>query len=187
MDNDSEHNEQKRIGTFMVGVMWVLLFIFLLMFFEDVIDQQINPNQNLTTQYTEAGIREVKLQRNRYGHYVTDGFINGQAVVFMLDTGATGVAVPEHVAETLHLKRGAKVQLHTASGVATGYNSILARVAVDDIELEDVRAIINPNDNSDVVLLGMSFLKKIEFTQRGDTLILRQYLQSPVNADQNHQ
>ena len=175
MDDNPEVKEQKRIGTFMVVVMWILLLIFLIIFFEDVIDQQTNPNQSLNTQYTEAGVREVELKRNRYGHYVTDGSINGQHVVFMLDTGATGVAVPQHIANDLQLKRGQAIQVQTANGVATGYNSILERVAVDGIELENVRAIINPNDDSDVILLGMSFLKKIEFTQRGDILILRQY------------
>ena len=175
MDDNPEVKEQKRIGTFMVVVMWILLLIFLIIFFEDVIDQQTNPNQSLNTQYTEAGVREVELQRNRYGHYVTDGSINGQHVVFMLDTGATGVAVPQHIANDLLLKRGQAIQVQTANGVATGYDSILERVAVDGIELENVRAIINPNDDSDVILLGMSFLKKIEFTQRGDILILRQY------------
>ena len=122
MDNDPEVNEQKRIGTFMVVVMWILLLIFLIIFFEDVIDKQINPNQNLNTQYTEAGIREVELQRNHYGHYVTDGTINGKPVVFMLDTGATGVAVPQHIANDLQLKRGMAIQVHTANGVATGYD-----------------------------------------------------------------
>jgi aspartyl protease family protein len=177
MDNNPEAKEQKRIGTFMVVVMWILLLVFLISFFEDVIDRQTNPNQSLNTQYTEAGVREVELQRNRYGHYVTDGSINGLPVVFMLDTGATGVAVPQHIANKLQLKRGMAIQLQTANGVATGYDSVLDRVAVDGIELENVRAIINPNDDTDVILLGMSFLKKIEFTQRGDVLILRQYPQ----------
>ena len=177
MDNNPEVKEQKRIGTFMVVVMWILLLIFLIIFFEDVIDQQTNPNQSLNTKYTEAGVREVELQRNRNGHYVTDGSINGQPVVFMLDTGATGVAVPQHIANDLLLKRGAALQLQTANGIATGYAATLDQVAVDGIKLENVRAIINPNDDSDVILLGMSFLKKIEFTQRGDILILRQYPQ----------
>ena len=177
MDNDPEVKEQKRIGTFMVVVMWILLLIFLIIFFEDVIDKQINPNQNLNTQYTETGVREVELQRNRYGHYVTDGTINGKPVVFMLDTGATGVAVPQHIANDLQLKRGIAIQVHTANGVATGYDSMLDQVGVDGIRLKNIRAIINPNDDSDVILLGMSFLKKIEFSQRGDILILRQYPQ----------
>ena len=157
--------------------MWVVFLILLISYFEDVIDKQTNPNQSLNTQYSNAGVREVELQRNRYGHYVTDGSINGQHVVFMLDTGATGVAVPQHIANDLQLKRGAAIQVLTANGEVTGYTSKLDSVAVDGIELEDVRAIINPNDDSDVILLGMSFLKKIEFTQRGDVLILRQYPQ----------
>lgn len=177
MDNDPQIKEQKRIGTFMVVVMWILFLVLLSAFFEGVVDRQTNPNQNLSTQYTEAGVREVELRRNRYGHYVTDGSINGQQVVFMLDTGATGVAVPEHIAKKLQLKRGAAIQVQTANGVAIGYASTLDSVAVDDIELESVKAIINPNDDTDVILLGMSFLKEIEFTQRGDVLILRQYPQ----------
>ena len=177
MDNDPQQKEQTRIGTFMVAAMWILLLILLISFFEDIIDKQLNPNQSLNTQYTEAGVREVELQRNRYGHYVTDGLINGQHVVFMLDTGATGVAVPQHIAINLQLKAGAAIQLQTANGVVTGYASKLDSVAVDGIELKDVRAIINPGDDSDQILLGMSFLKKIEFTQRGDMLILRQYPQ----------
>ncbi|MDH5612981.1 MAG: TIGR02281 family clan AA aspartic protease [Gammaproteobacteria bacterium] len=177
MDNNPEAKEQKRIGTFMVVLMWILLLAFLISFFEDVIDRQINPNQSLNTQYTETGVREVELQRNRYGHYVTDGSINGQPVVFMLDTGATGVAVPQHIAKDLQLEPGMAIQVQTANGLATGYDSVLDRVAVDGIELKNIRAIINPNDDTDVILLGMSFLKKIEFTQRGDVLILRQYTQ----------
>lgn len=167
--------EQKRIGTFMVTAMWIVFLIILVSFFAGVIDRQTNPNQSLNTRYSETGAREVELQRNRYGHYVTDGAINGRPVVFMLDTGATGVAVPEHIAQRLQLERGAVIQLRTANGVARGYKATLERVAIDGIELEDISAIINPNDDSDVILLGMSFLKEIEFTQRGDSLILRQY------------
>lgn len=177
MDNHSQEKEQSRIGASMITVMWLVFFVFVFIFFEDVIDQQLNPNQNLNTRYTEAGVREVTLLRNRYGHYVSNGSINGHAVVFMLDTGATGVAVPQHIANKLQLKRGRAIQLQTANGVATGYVSMLERIAIDDIELENVRAIINPNDDSDVILLGMSFLKQIEFSQRSDSLILRQYPQ----------
>ena len=177
MDNEPDIKEQKRIGTFMVIVMWILFLLLLMSFFEGIIDKQTNPNQNLNTQYTEAGVREVELRRNRYGHYVTDGLINGEQVVFMLDTGATGVAIPEHIAKKLQLKRGAAIQVQTANGVAIGYASVLDSVAVDGIEMENIKAIINPNDDTDVILLGMSFLKKIEFTQRGDVLILRQYPQ----------
>lgn len=174
MDNNSAQKEQKQIGTFMIVMMWVLFLVLLAYFFEDVIDRQLNPNQNITTHYIGEDIREVTLQRNRQGHYVTNGQINGQQVVFMLDTGATGVAIPEHLAEALNLKRGQRIELHTANGRAIGYMTNIKNIGVGDIKLEDVSAVINPNDKTDLILLGMSFLKQIEFTQRGDELFLRQ-------------
>jgi aspartyl protease family protein len=64
--------------------------------------------------------------------------------------------------------------MQTANGVISGYMTKLQRVSVGDISLDNVSAYINPKERSDDVLLGMSFLKKIEFTQRRDTLILKQ-------------
>ncbi len=174
MENDSIHKEQKRIGVFMITLMWILFLGLLFYFFEDVIDRKLNPNQNVSTLYISDNIREVTLQRNNQGHYVTDGQINGQQVVFMLDTGATGVAVPEHLAARLGLKRGMRIELQTANGRATGYMTNIKNIGVGEIKLGDISAVINPNDDTDIILLGMSFLKQIEFTQRGDVLILRQ-------------
>lgn len=175
MSDDSAQKEQKRIGTLMIVATWILLLALLTYFFGKIIDQQFNPNQTLSTRYLEGDVREVTLQRNRHGHYVTSGQINGREVVFMLDTGATGVAVPARIARDIGLQRGQAIEMLTANGRARGYISSLDRVGIDGIELENVRAVINPNDDSDVILLGMTFLKEIEFTQRGDELILRQY------------
>ena len=174
MNNEPGYREQKRIGTVMIVATWILLLVLLTYFFDKIIDQKINPNQVLSTRYLEGDVREVTLQRNRDGHYVTNGQINGSEVVFMLDTGATGVAIPAHIARDVGLEKGPAVEMHTANGRATGYMSNLNRIGIDGIELENVRAVINPNDDSDVVLLGMTFLKEIEFTQRGNELILRQ-------------
>jgi aspartyl protease family protein len=174
MKNETEQKEQKHIGTFMIAMMWILLLIMLVYLFEDVIEQKVNPNQTVNTLYVGQNIREVTLQRNYHGHYVTNGQINGQQVVFMLDTGATGVAIPEHLSRNLNLKKGAGIEMYTANGRATGYMTTIDLIGVGEIELENVRAVINPNDKSEMILLGMSFLKEIEFTQRGDELILRQ-------------
>lgn len=174
MENKSAHKEQKHMGTFMIAMMWVLLLILLVYFFEDVIERKLNPNQNVDTHYIGEDIREVTLLRNRQGHYVTDGWINGEQVVFMLDTGATGVAVPAHLSQRLNLRKGQRIELRTANGLATGYMTNIENIGVGDIKLDDISAVINPNDKTDVILLGMSFLKQIEFTQRGNELILRQ-------------
>ena len=161
--------------TIMTALAWISLMVFVGFYFDDMLSSQHNPNQSLETQYNESRIREVALQRNKYGHYVTSGKVNGQPVVFMLDTGATGVAIPDHLARKLNIKRGRAVPVQTANGTATSYAAQLDTVSVGDIELHNVRAGISPGFKGDEILLGMSFLKHIEFTQRGDTLILKQY------------
>ncbi len=167
--------EQKRLGTTMQVLAWVVLMALLAAWFNELLGQRHNPNQVLETRYAENGIREVVLQRNRFGHYVTSGEINGEPVVFMLDTGATGVAIPEDIARRLKLERGRAYRTQTANGVAVSYATRLDRVSVGDIALDNVRAGIVPGLQTREILLGMSFLKHIEFTQRGDRLILRQY------------
>ncbi len=164
------------MGLGMMILAWVVFLGLGILFFGDVLEKQFNPNQRLDTQYSKAGMREVVLQRNKFGHYVTSGTINGQPVTFMLDTGATGVAIPEAIARKLDIPRGRPYRTQTANGISTSYAASLDSVAVGEIELRDVQAGIAPGLAMNQILLGMTFLKHIEFTQRGDTLILRQYL-----------
>ena len=174
MRRQEEIQEQKRMGTAMQALAWIVLIGLGVTYFGDLLDRQHNPNQSLETRHGEGGVREVVLQRNKYGHYVTSGEINGMPVTFMLDTGATGVAIPAATAVHLDLKRGRAFRTQTANGVSTSYAVNLDRVSVGGIELHDVSAGISPGLQTKEILLGMSFLKHIEFTQRGDTLILRQ-------------
>ena len=164
------------MGLVMQALAWVVFLALGVAYFSGLLERQYNPNPSVSTAETAGGAREVVLKRNRYGHYVASGAINGQPVTFMLDTGATGVAVPAPVAERLGLARGQRYRAQTANGVAVGYATRLDSVSVGEIELRDVQAGITPGLQMDQVLLGMSFLKHIEFTQRGDKLILRQYL-----------
>lgn len=162
------------MGLTMQVLAWLVFLALGVFFFRDVLEKQYNPNQSLVTRLNEEGVREVVLQRNKFGHYVTSGEINGQPVTFMLDTGATGVAIPGVVAQRLGLRRGRAFSTQTANGIGTSYAVRLAQVSVGEISLQDVSAGITPGLQMEQVLLGMSFLKHIEFTQRGDTLILRQ-------------
>ncbi len=163
------------LGRGMIFAAWICALGLLTLFFDHFIDQQYNPNQDLSTQHYQDGTREVKLQRNRSGHYVANGTINGQPVVFFLDTGATIVSIPDHLGARLNLQRGQAMLASTANGTITTYSTTLNNIALGDIELHNVRANLNPQMRDDEILLGMSFLKDLEFTQRGDTLILRQY------------
>jgi aspartyl protease family protein len=171
---DDEVQGHKRMGTVMQALAWLAFIGLGIVFFSDALDKQYNPNQNLQTRHSEGGVREVVLQRNKFGHYVTSGEINGKSVTFMLDTGATGVAIPQDIASYLGIPRGRAFSTQTANGRSTSYAANLDRVSVGEIELQNVRAAIAPGLQMEEVLLGMSFLKHIEFSQKGDTLILRQ-------------
>jgi aspartyl protease family protein len=160
----------------MLTVTWLVVLGLLTVFFNHWLDKERNPNQQIKSQVMEEGVRTLVLQRNRYGHYVASGSINGEPVEFLLDTGATDVSIPVLLAERLELKRGIPVTMQTANGTVTTYTTVLENVALGGIVLHDVRANINPGDSADEILLGMSFLKHLEFTQRGDTLIIKEYL-----------
>jgi aspartyl protease family protein len=163
------------MSTAMTALAWISFMLLLGFYFNEVLEKQSNPNQTLTTRYSEGQIREVTLVRNKFGHYVSSGKLNGQAVTFMLDTGATGVAIPSHIAKALNIQQGRAHSVRTANGIATSFTARLDTVSVGDIILRDVDAGIVPGLTGNEVLLGMSFLRHIEFSQRGNTLILRQY------------
>ncbi len=157
----------------MIYIAWLLALGLLTWIFAGWLDAQRNPNRDVGSTIIN-GKPAVVLERNRYGHYNVTGKINGGEVEFMLDTGATTVSVPTSIAKRLRLERGPAVPVSTANGTVIMYMTRLDSVQLGDIELRNVKANINPHVKSDEVLLGMSFLKHLEFTQRGDTLILRQ-------------
>jgi len=165
--------QQRRIGKIMVGAMWLLLLGLLTVFFNDFLEKQHNPNQQIASVQRD-GQQELVLQRNKYGHYVASGMINQQPVVFMLDTGATDISIPLKIAKRLGLQPGRAVTYQTANGPALNYATQLDSVSLGNITLYNLPASINPNVNQDDVLLGMSFLKHLEFSQKGNILTLRQ-------------
>lgn len=165
----------RPIGRGMLIAGWFIGLALLSLLFSGLIEQQRNPNRNLQSVTGEDGTRTVTLQRNRYGHYLTSGTINGEEVEFLLDTGASDVSVPHAVAERLGLEPGQPLSYNTANGTITAYLTRISRLALGEIELRDIRASINPHVEGETILLGMSFLRHLEFTQRGDTLIIRQY------------
>lgn len=169
----SENKDQKHLGHKFIIAMWIVLMIMVFFLFQTILENDLNPNKQVNFQ--EIGEKRVViLKRNRYGHYVTQGKINDLSVTFLLDTGASDISIPDKIAKKLKLKYGQERPYQTANGIIIGYLTTLNSVSIGNIELQNVRASINPNMKHDEILLGMSFLKFIEFTQRGDTLILRQ-------------
>ncbi len=163
-------NPFRRSGMTMLVIAWALIIVGLYWFFGDWEARQSNPN---TARVLSQQQSELTLQRNRAGHYVADGEINGRPVTFLLDTGATWVALPARLARELGLKHGAAVTLQTANGTAVGYQTRLDSVRLGPIAMRDVGALVADGMDADTVLLGMNFLKRLEFTQRGGELVLR--------------
>lgn len=163
---------QHRLGKGMIMLAWLGVLGILWFAFADYLDRKDNPNRNLVVQ--RGGGSELVLKRNRAGHYVMPGTINGQPVSFLLDTGATQVSVPAGLGEPLGLKRGQPLPIITANGTATAYATMIDELAFGPFVLRQVQAGLNPGMAADdEVLLGMNVLRHLEFTQRADTLILR--------------
>lgn len=120
---------------------------------------------------TETGRNLVVVQRDRSGHYLAKGAINGSEVDFLLDTGATDVAIPERLARELGLEFGPDVAVMTAAGPVRGWLTRLDSVSIGGLSLDNVRGTITRGPLNEV-LLGMSFLKHFRLTQQGDELII---------------
>ncbi len=161
-----------KVGQGMIYIAWLLLLAILTYGFNNYLEQQNNPNQDISTVLNNTA--EVRLKQNRYGHYVVNGLINNIPVTFLLDTGATLISIPAQVAIKLQLKKGYPAQSNTANGTITVYSTRLNSVRIGAIEQNNIRASINPHMTGDEILLGMSFLKHLEMIQKGNELVLYQ-------------
>lgn len=174
--NESPDNQEpeapRRMGGAMIAAAWLVVIAVVGMLFADLLEGQFNPNREVRSRVLDGGHAQVELHRNRQGHYVASGRINGEPVVFLVDTGATDVSVPAHLASRLGLERGRPIQAQTANGVVTAWRTTLDRVELGDIAMGGVRANINPGMQGNEVLLGMSFLGELELTQRDGLLTL---------------
>ncbi|WP_228517666.1 retropepsin-like aspartic protease family protein [Aliidiomarina indica] len=174
MSSDYSNQEPSRmLGRGFAILAWVSLFAVFYLFFNHYLERQNNPNQQVVT-YTDGNRAVVELQQNRAGHYLVNGTINGRHVSFLLDTGATQVAIPGRLADELGVNPGTRVQVRTASGIASAYQTRIDTLTFGEIRLQDVSATIVPDYDSSHILLGMSALRALEFTQRDGVLTIRQ-------------
>lgn len=116
---------------------------------------------------------KVVLRSDRRGHFVNQGLINGKVMQFMVDTGATTVAIGRPDADRMGLdyKNGQSVQMNTANGTAQGWRMRLDSVRIGDVEVKSVDAIVTPQAMP-YVLLGNSFLGEFQMTRTNDQMVL---------------
>ncbi len=150
---------------------FVALLAVMTWFFDEALDRRAHPNRALI--HAEPGQHEVILLPDRRGHYIAPGLINGVEVTFLIDTGASHVAIPAHLAEPLGLSQGRPVQLLTAAGPVTAHATQIDAITLGGITMHRIGGSLNPAMTGDFILLGMTFLRHLDFTQQSDRLILR--------------
>jgi len=124
---------------------------------------------------SESGL---ELRRTLDGHYYASGSINGEPVVFMVDTGASTVSVGQAVADRVGLGGCRPVVYGTAGGTVRGCETRARELSVGGIRTRDVRVAVLPTQREDLALLGMNVLGHFRMETEGGTMRLTP-LESP--------
>jgi aspartyl protease family protein len=163
------------------AVAWLGIFIAIIVLYSFRAEfQQIGARVSgelVPTRPTSGEGGTITLHRGQSGHYVVDGRVNGKIVRFLVDTGASDVALTVADAERAGIDTrflDFNKQYNTANGLTMGASIRLQEVTIGHITLYDVRASVMPNGLG-TSLLGMSYLNRLSsYEARGNELILRQ-------------
>ena len=131
----------------------------------------------VSSSYAPNRTARLHIAPDRGGMYRTVGTINGQTVNFLVDTGASVIAMNTHEARRLGIAyrlTGVRGRVSTASGYAPAWYVTLRQVTVGELRLSNVRAVVLTGSHPSVTLLGMSFLGRIKMQNRGRVLLLQQ-------------
>ena len=139
------------------GLLYTLIWLGLAALVWFLVDRVQHPNT-----LEQIGQQQVvSLKRGPDGHYSAEALINGERVRVLVDTGATGVAISQSVADRLGLVSRDAINTHTANGNAVSYLVRLKTVQLGGVVAHDVAATISPGLEGDA-LLGMSFLGRMD-------------------------
>jgi len=152
------------MGHISVLVIWVAIFTLVYLYF----DTQQKPIIAIAKEGTRG---EIVIPRSSDGHYYVQGAINGYPIDFMVDTGASVVAISHALARAANLPSGTPANFSTAGGMVAG-----EIVSGQTIEAGGIRVnglSVSVGLHSDMALLGQNFLRKLDVIQSNDQLILR--------------
>jgi len=131
-----------------------------------------------TETVAQAGSRSLSIPRDARGHFATEGRIDGQRIAFMVDTGASVIALNESSAARFGLRpaRGDyKANVTTANGTIRAAPTRLAIVDIGGLVVRDVDAMVLPDEALSENLLGLSFLSKLKrFEYANGKMVLEQ-------------
>lgn len=130
--------------------------------------------QTYSSKDASSGAQSVTLSAGAGGHFMADGQVNGAAIRFMVDTGASAIAIPASDASRLGIdyRKGRRGTAKTAAGTTDVYVVRLDNIRVGVIELHNVEAVV-VEQGLDIGLLGNTFLNRMEIQQDGRTMTLK--------------
>jgi aspartyl protease family protein len=133
---------------------------------------------SVTPDLSGAGARRVIVPRDARGHFQVDARVDGRSVGFMIDTGASTIALTTRDARRLGIQpvqNDYTVNVQTANGVARAAPVTLDKVEVGELVVRDVPALVIPEKILSENLLGLSFLTKLRrFEYTNGKLVLEQ-------------
>lgn len=160
--NDEQY---ARTGRAMLLIAWIIFFVGMFLFFYYY--------ENSESKVYLSSTSELAISAGRDGHYRIKGSINEYPVEFLVDTGASLVALPEKLAEKLNISGRYPVTIETANGEVTGSLTRLDKLSFGEFKLEDVKAVIIPGAEDDTILLGMNVLSRFHIVQQDKKLIIK--------------
>ncbi|MDE1461822.1 retropepsin-like aspartic protease family protein [Spartinivicinus poritis] len=134
-------------------------------------------SRDYSRQYSAPKKVTVTLNRSSDGHYYAYGAINGVPTKFLVDTGATSVAMNSIVAKAAgvdYIASGTPINTATASDIVKTFKVNLQSVSIGGIKVNNVEAGVHEGRMPDITLLGMSFLRHVKMTEEGNVLTLEQ-------------
>ncbi len=146
-------------------IMWVFFFFLLIVFF------YYADSASEGSYHVQNGTVTIKPDSN--GHYRIAGSINSEKVEFIVDTGATLVAIPQTLAKRLELKGRYPILLQTANGNISGSLTRIQKLTFANFKLYNVKAVIIPGNDDTMVLLGMNVLEQFNLSQQNKQLIIK--------------
>lgn len=144
--------------------------------FDNGLEKPLGLNQSIQQGYKKPNNKKLTLYANKSGMFNLTGKINGQRAQFLVDTGATLVAISSVEAEKLNLSyiNAPKGRVKTANEIVPVWNITLDSVTVGKINVPQVKAVVLEGNLPSPILLGMSFLEHLKMQRNGSAMVLEQ-------------
>ncbi|KTD24494.1 MULTISPECIES: TIGR02281 family clan AA aspartic protease [Legionella] len=159
------NKQYAQTGRLMFIIAWLMLFVLLFVFFYSYNESEQGSYQ------VEHGT--ITITPDAEGHYRIDGYINDYPVKFLVDTGASLVAISQNLAAQLGLQGRYVIRLQTAGGEVTGSLTRLQKLSFGRFTLNNIKAVIIAGGKEDEVLLGMNVLSQFNLSQQDKRLMIK--------------